>query len=149
MSEVNLDLLDSSIDELADLKGFEPIPAGTHKVSIKWDTKDINGMPSVILKLTVLEGIECSNSNEELPEPGRVADIAFMLTTKSGERNELGEGQLKEVVSSLQPYVGGDSPRAVMENSEGAEVIATLKVRANKNDPDQKFNQIKSIVWPE
>tara|TARA_B100002003_G_scaffold237838_1_gene255398 strand:- start:423 stop:869 length:447 start_codon:yes stop_codon:yes gene_type:complete len=146
MSEVNFDLLDTSIDELADLKGFEPIPAGSHRLQISWDKKAINDVPSVILKLKVMETLEMANSNEEEPEVGKEADIAFMMLTKDGEVNEISQGQLKEVLKVLREAVGGDTPNEIMEASDGAEVCATLKIRANKNDPDQKFNQIRK-VW--
>jgi len=146
MSEVNFDLLDTSIDELADLKGFEPIPAGSHRLQISWDKKAINDVPSVILKLKVMETLEMANSNEEEPEVGKEADIAFMMLTKDGEPNEISQGQLKEVLKVLREAVGGDTANEIMEASDGAEVCATLKIRTNKNDPDQKFNQIRK-VW--
>ena len=46
----------------------------------------------------------------------------------------------------LAPTFGGDTTREVIENSQGAEVVATLKVRASKNDPDSKFNEIKALL---
>lgn len=149
MSDFNFDLLDQSIDELADLEGFEPLPAGTHRVSINWDTKEINDKPAVTLSMKLLECIECSDSRQEPPEPGKTSDIAYLLKKDDGEDNKISQGQLKEVLLALQPYVGGDLSREIMENSDGAEVIVTLKVRPSKKDPDQKFNDIKSLVWPE
>lgn len=145
MSDVNFDLLDSSIDELADLESFSPIPAGTHRLSIAWESKEVNNKPGVALKMTVLETLEMSNSAEEPPEPGKKGDILFLLAKDDGTPNTIGQGQLKEVLRVLRESVGGDNLKEVMENSEGAEVVATLKIRANKNDPDQKFNQIKAL----
>lgn len=145
MSDVNFDLLDGSIDELADLEAFSPIPAGTHKVSIKWDTKAINEKPAVTMKMTVLETIEMASSTEEPPEAGKEADMAFILTKDDGEPNTMGQGQLKEILSTLRETFGGDTGRETMEASDGAEVMVTLKVRASKNDPDQKFNGIKKL----
>jgi hypothetical protein len=146
MSEVNFDLLDNSIDELADLEEFSPIPAGTHKIAIGWDTKEVNGKPGVVMGMTVLETIEMSNSSEEAPEAGKKSDILFLLRKDDGTANTMGQGQLKEIINVLKESFGGDNPREVMENSDGAEVVVTLKVRANKNDPDQKFNQVKSLL---
>lgn len=149
MNQVNFDLLDDTIDALADLEAFEPLPAGTHRVSISWATKEINGKPAVTQTLTLLEVLELVDTSKELPEPGAKSDIAYILKKDDGEPNTMGQGQLKEVLRTLQLYVGGKSSVDIMDASEGAEVIVTLKVRANKNDPDQKFNQIKSLVWPE
>lgn len=148
MSEVNFDLLDGSIDDLADLEAFSPIPAGTHKISIKWDTKEINGKPAVTMKMTTLETVEMASSSEEPPEAGKQADVAFLLLKDDGEPNTMGQGQLKEILSALRETFGGDTGRETMEASDGAEVMVTLKVRASKNDPDQKFNNIKKL-WVE
>lgn len=146
MSDVNFDLLDNSIDELADLESFSPIPAGTHRLAIGWETKEINNKPGVVMKMTVLETIEMSDSSAEPPEAGKKADILFLLQKEDGTPNTIGQGQLKEIISVLREKFGGDNVREVMDNTDGAEVIATLKVRANKNDPDQKFNQVKAIA---
>lgn len=146
--EVDFDLLDSSVSDLADLKGFEPLPAGSYKLAIKWEKKAINDSPAVILKLTVIEVLELADSSGIPPEAGATTDVAFILKKKDGGRNEVGEGQLKQVVSVLQPVFGGTSIKEVMEASEGAEILATMKVRVNKNDPDQKYNSIKSCEIP-
>lgn len=145
MSNVNFDLLDSSVEDLLDSEGFSPIPAGTHRAIIGWDTKEINDKPAVILSLKVVETLEMASSSESAPEPGKSSDIAFILLDKNGERNSISESQLKEIVTALSPTFGGGSVRETMTNSEGAEVIVTLKVRASKKDPDQKFNQIVTI----
>ena len=146
MSDVNFDLLDSSVEDLAELEGFAPIPAGTHRLAIGWETKDINGKPSVILKMEVLETLEMANVSDEAPDPGKKSDVAFMLTKDNGEANTMGQGQLRAVIESLAESFGGDTTRETMEASEGAEVVATLKIRANKNDPDQKFNNIVTLA---
>jgi len=149
MTESNFDLLDSTIDELADLEAFTPIPAGSHLLIITWETKEINDKPSVIMGLKVVETLEMANAAEEAPEPGKTSDIAFILVKDDGEPNTMGQGQLKEVLTALQPTFGGDSLRETMEASNNAEVVATLKVRANKKDPDQKYNSIVTIAVPE
>ena len=146
MSDVNFDLLDSSVEDLAELEAFTPIPAGTHRLSIGWETKDINNKPSVILKMEVLETLEMANTNEEAPAAGKKADVAFMLLKDDGTPNTMGQGQLRAVIESLVESFGGDTTRETMEASEGAEVVATLKIRVNKNDPDQKFNNIVTLA---
>lgn len=154
MSEVDFSILDGSIDELADLKGFEPLPAGSYKLGLEWKEKAINDMPAVVLTLKVEEVMELADKSLSPPEVGATADIAFILRIKdkqTGEakRSEIGEGQLKEVVKVLAPTFGGANIRETMAASNGASMLATLKVRANKNDPDQKFNQIKACSLPE
>ena len=156
MSEVNtnpdFDLLDGSVDELADLKGFEPFPEGSYKLSINWNQKEINDCPAVILKLTCVEVLELSDKTKEAPEVGKSVDIAYIYKRKDKNdpkklvRNEVAEGQLKEVLQVLQPVFTAANNRELMAASEGAEIAATLKVRADKNDPDKKYNQIKECA---
>jgi len=149
-----LNLLDSSIDELADLEKFTPIPAGSHRVRLEWTFPEHETDVVVQLKLTVVETLEMANSAEEAPEPGKSGNIRFALQrkdgspilTQSGKVNTFGQGQLKEVIQVLQPVFGGSTTREVIENSQGAEVVAMLKVRASKNDPDSKFNEIKALI---
>lgn len=153
MSE-SFSLLDSSIDELADLEKFTPIPAGTHKLTFNWSKPDDEEKVIVALKMTVVETLEMANSSEPEPEPGKTSNMRFTLSMKdgspvmsqSGKPNLFGQGQLKEILLALQPVFGGATLQEVMDNSEGAEVIATLKVRPSKNDPDNKFNEIKAIL---
>lgn len=149
MTDVNFDMLDRAIDELPDLKGFEPLPAGTYRIAMGWEKKEVAEKPAVAFKMKVLETIELANKNDTPPEEGKEADLLFILTNNDGEESELGLGQLKQILSEVAPYVGGESASEVMENSEGAEVFVTLKVRANKKDPDQKFNSLKALAWPD
>lgn len=149
-----LNLLDSTIDELADLEKFSPIPAGTHKLRLQWSYPEHETQVVVQLKLEVVETLEMANSSEPVPEPGKSANIRFPLQNKdgtpiiakSGKPNTFGQGQLKEVVAVLAPHFGGGTLREVIDNSQGAEVVATLKTRAMKDDPDSKFNEIKAIL---
>jgi hypothetical protein len=70
----------------------------------------------------------------------------FLLKKDDGTPNKMGQGQLKEIVVALREVHGGDTIAQTMENSDGAEVVVTLKIRASKNDPDQKFNYIKTML---
>lgn len=150
-----LNLLDSSIDELADLERFTPIPAGSHKVRLTWSFPEHETQVVVQLKLEVVETLEMANSSEPVPEPGKSGNIRFPLqnkdgtpivSQKTGKPMTMGQGQLKEVIAILQPTFGGSTLREVIDNSQGAEVVAMLKVRASKDDPDVKFNEIRAIL---
>ena len=154
MSQDMLNLLDSSIDELADLEKFTPIPAGNHRLRLDWSFPEHETDVIVQLKLTVIETLEMASSAEAVPEPGKTGNIRFALQRKdgspimttAGKPNTFGQGQLKEIITVLAQTFGGNTTREVIENSDGAEVVATLRVRASKNDPDSKFNEIKALL---
>ena len=151
LNEELFELLDSSMEELADLEKFEPLPAGSHLCTLQWDRKDINGNPTVTAKFTLVETLEMANSSDPVPEPGKTADIAFMLTKKDKNTQEtvantIGQGQLKEVLRVLKETFGGETPNQIIENSQGAQVAVVFKVRASKDDPDTKYNSIKALT---
>ena len=147
MSEANFDLLDENLDELADLEGFEPIPAGTFRLVINFSNETINDKPAVKLDLKVLEVLELSDSSLDADSYiGKSNNIAYILKKNDGGPNKVAQGQLKEVLSVLKETFGGDTVRDVMENSNGAEVTGTLKVRVDKNDPTRRSNEVVAIV---
>lgn len=147
--EMNFDLLDGTIDDLADLKAFEPLPKGSYLLAIKWSRKDINDMPALILDMSVIEVLELVDNSKEPPATGATTNIAFILKKKDGGRNEVSEGQLKEIVKVLAPVVGGATIGEIITNSEGAQIVATIGIRTSKDDPDKKYNIIKSCAMPE
>lgn len=145
------DLLDESLDNLADLEKFEPFPAGSHQVSLSFLTEESNGLPVVKMNMTMVESLELANSTDVPPEPGKKVGMSYFLKMKDKQTqeivpNKVGQGQLKEILKVLAETFGGANPREIMANSEGANVAVTLKVRASKDDADVKFNTLKAIA---
>ena len=104
------------------------------------------------------EVLELSNPTKDTaPEPGKKVNFRFpiemrdgtpIITQKgpnAGKPMLFGQGQLKEVLAVLRETFGGSSPSEIMNASDGAEVAMTVAVKADKDDPDMKFNQIKSV----
>lgn len=151
-------LLDSTLEDLADLQKFEPLPVGSYRLSVNWDTPDNDEFVIVQLKLSNLECLEVPGVAEEsFPAVGKAATFHMRLQRKDGEPmvwkdgtpNTQDQGRFKEVLLALVPVFNPDGTltnRQMMEASEGAEVVATLGVRASKTDKDSKFNYIKNIA---
>ena len=142
----NFDILDATPEDLLIFEGFQPINAGHVKVSLKPEIdKDSNGRPAVRLTLTLLEFIAPANPEEKLVEQGHKTTIFYSLYKKDGKPNQVGQGQLRQVVEVLRPVFGqeGSTNREILEASAGAEMECVLKVRVNKDDPDMKSNTIK------
>lgn len=148
-----LDLLDAELEDLAELERFTPIPAGSHICTLDWSFPDHESQVIVALKLTVVETAEMASMSEDAPEPGKTSMIRFALQNKDGTPimtekggvNTFGQGQLREVLTMLQPTVGGSKTREIIENSQGATALVHLAVRASKKDPESKFNTIKGL----
>lgn len=147
------DLLDGTLDDLADMPEFKPFPAGAHTCKLNWKIEPINDIPTVKLKLTYVETLELAHLEDVPPKVGDTTEIAFMLKKKDGTKNELGEGQWKEILTSLKAGgVGGEGAtnRQVMEASEGMEVVVNTTVRRQVNKDDKTdikyYTGIKSVV---
>lgn len=150
MSDI-FDLLDESLDNLSDLEKFEPLPAGAHLATVGFHNEDNNGLPVVVMGLTLVETLELANSTDAMPEPGKKINLKYFLRFKDKQTqeivpNKVGQGQLKEILRVLQEAAGGSSPKEIMEAAEGMQIAVTLKVRPSKDDPDVKFNTVKAVA---
>lgn len=151
-------LLDMNMDDLADLQKFEPLPKGSYKFSMGWELPDHEEYRIVQLKLTMMEILDIPGVQEEnFPAIGKAATFYMRVQRLDGEPmvwedgtpNTQDQGRLKEVLKALAPVFNPEGTlniQQLMEATEGAEVVATLGVRASKKDKDQKFNEIKLIA---
>lgn len=147
MENTNFDILDATPEDLLIFEGFKPINAGHARLALGIEIdKDKSNRPAVRIKLKLVEMIAPADPTEEMVEPGHETTIFYSLFTKDGKPNQMGQGQLRELVEVLRPVFGqeGSTNREILEASQGAEITAVLKVRTNKDDPDQKSNTIKS-----
>lgn len=149
------DLLDGTLDDLADAPAFKPFPAGAHMLKINWITdQPINDIPTVKLKLTYVEVAELANQEDALPAVGDTTEVAYMLKKKDADgklvANELAQGQLKEVISSLKAGLGLEiaTNREVMAASESMEVLVSTTVRVDKRDKNdlKYYTAVKSVA---
>jgi len=141
MSEFNIDnILDGTLDDLADLPEFKPFPAGTHKAIMKMEQKVVNKHPSIEVSLKALETVELpSGSDAEPVSVGQEASVLYMLD------NELGQGKFKKLLQMLATTYGADKTnRQIMEESQGAEVLVVTTLRPNK-DKTKMYMDIDAV----
>ena len=137
MSESNTDfsdLMDKTLDDLADLPSFKPFPAGAHVAILTWERKEINSKPSIIANFKYVENVELTDPTAKVPAEGDTAQVAFILKNNDGQRNEISEGQWKKMCTELQPDFGGDSIGEIMQNSQNGKVLIVTKVKENKQN---------------
>lgn len=144
------DLLNSSVDQLADLKEFKPLPVGQYRMIFDWEKSE--APLGVRMTLRVQEVIELADPSEEnmadASAPDAKETILFAFFNKDGEPNSFGQGQLKLIVSDvLAPVFGGNNTGETLNNAKGAEVIAVLAHRSNTKDGETKtYPSLKSLV---
>lgn len=142
-------LLNSTVDDLIDLKEFKPLPIGQYRMIFDWE-KSTNPL-GVRIHLRVQEVIELADTSEEniaqTQEPDAKETLLFNFFTKDGEANSFGQGELKKIVAEvLMPTFGGNSTMETLDNAKGAEVIVTLAHRSSTKDGETKvYPSLKSI----
>jgi len=132
-------LLDSNIDDLADLPEFAVFPNGVHRVTINWESKEVNKHPCLELKMTALETVELANAADTPLAAGTESSVLFMLD------NEFGQGKMKEVMKVLAEACGTKSIKETMEVSKGMEVQVVTKVRQNK-EKTQSYTDVTKVI---
>lgn len=133
-------ILDSSIDDLADLPEFAVFPNGVHRVIIDFESKEVNKHPCVELKMKAVETIELANPAADTPlEAGTESSVLFMLD------NEFGQGKFKSIVKTLAEACGTSSIKETVEAAKGMEVQVVCKVRQNK-DKTQSYTDVTKVI---
>jgi hypothetical protein len=138
MSDMNA-LLDANLDDLADLPEFGVFPNGTHRVTVSFESKEVNKHPCIELNMVAIETVELANPSDTPLTAGTNGSVLYMLD------NEFGQGKLKEVIKPFAAHLGVSSIRDVMEQSKGMEVTVVCKVRQNK-DKTQSYTDVTKVL---
>lgn len=142
-------LLDGTLDDLADVPSFKPFAAGTHIATLELSPKAIAGKPAVEWKLTHVETLELANPEDVPPNVGDTCSGAFIFIGKDGTKNEIAEGQFKEMMAPLAANFGTSSNRDTMAAAQGCTVAVTMSQREGKkgtNSEGKFFATIESLV---
>lgn len=135
------DLLDSAIDDLADIPEFKTFPNGVHKVTVKFAEKEVNKHPCVELSMSAVETVELTNPAESEPlNPGDEGSVLYMLD------NEIGQGKLKKILKVFADEFGTASLRDTMNAAQGSEVFAVCKGRVDKKNGNV-YNDIVRVYF--
>jgi hypothetical protein len=133
-------ILDSSIDDLADLPEFQVFPNGVHKVIISWESKEVNKHPCMELKMKAVETVELANPAADSPlAAGTESSVLFMLD------NEFGQGKFKSIIKQIAEATGSTKISEAVEASNGMEVQVVCKVRQNK-DKSQSYTDVTKVI---
>ena len=133
-------LLDSEIDDLADLPEFAVFPAGVHRVIINWESKVVNKNPCLELKMKALETVELAETTDTPLVAGTESSVLFQLN------NEFGQGKMKELMATLASHCGTTKIKETMEACAGMEVQVVTKVRQNKEKTAKYTDVVKIII---
>tara|TARA_R110000744_G_scaffold222789_1_gene341618 strand:- start:186 stop:611 length:426 start_codon:yes stop_codon:yes gene_type:complete len=133
-------LLDTKLDDLADLPEFKSFPRGAHRVLATFAMKEINDKPAVDLSFTLIETEELSDPQDAMPKAGDVSSTMFMLG------NEFGVGNLKKCALPFQEALQLETIRDVIDQVKDVECIIVTSLRADKNDKEKFYLVVKEIA---
>lgn len=132
-------LLDSTLDDLADLPEFKVFPNGAHRVTVNFEIKEVNGKSAVELKMRALETMELQDPTATPLAAGDEGSVLYMLN------NEFGQGGLKVILKPLAQGFGTSGIRDTMEAAADAECVVVTKQRQNK-DKTQTYLSVTNIA---
>lgn len=144
-------LLDGTLDDLADMPEFKPFPVGAHRVTINLEQKTVGEIPSIEVKITALETVELTDPEAAPCMAGDSTNVLFMLYRKDDKTNklvpnDLGQGQFKNLISSLAPsFPELTSTRQIMEAANNMECLVSTGQRFDKKDRSKVYTSIESI----
>ena len=131
-------LLDATLDDLADIPSIQIYPACVHKATISFKIDDKKS--AVQVGFTYVEPLELSDPTAVAPEAGSKNGLYLGLKKKDGTPNEYAQGSLKMIATAMKERFPGNSTREVLEAAEGAEVAIVTKVRYCKGQYEGKDN---------
>lgn len=124
-------LMDSSLDNLADLPAFEVPPLGHYKLALTLENKVVNEHPAITANLVVQEVLELADANDKRPELGAKFSQLFMMD------NEFGQGGFKEFIKPISAglNMGSSTVRDILGRcAQPVMIAATVKHRVHKED---------------
>jgi hypothetical protein len=140
------DLMDASIDDLADLPKFELPPMGHYKFSVSLAQKKVNEKKSIEATLVVDETLELANKDEQPVEAGSKFSALFNM------ENEWGQASFKEFVTPIAKALGYKSVGDAIRQCQNVKIAAVLKHRVHKEDREKpaeeqrKYPNLKDIT---
>lgn len=130
---MNIDqLLDGTLDDLADMPEFKPFPPGTHRITLKIEVKKVNEDTAAEVSMTALETIELADPTGTPLAAGDSTNVLYFLSHKNPKVAEMGQGQFKELMKALAEHFGAKSNRELIAEGNGAECIVVTSLRSNK-----------------
>lgn len=131
-------ILDQTLDDLADMPSISLFPNGAHKVTMEFKVDPVKA--SVMATMTYIEPLELSDPTSGTPAAGDKNSVFFNLKKKDGTPNTYAQGALKELLKPLQATFGGATTTEILEASKGAEVAVVTKIRVGKGEYEGRDN---------
>lgn len=141
------DILDKSIDDLADLPEFKAPHEGVYGLRVSVEMKVINEKPAFIAHFVVNDCKELANAAEvpesEISKAGDKFDIAFIVKDKDGNKNEIAEGFFKKFMAPFHAHYNEKSIKVLITGplAEGVDITAKVS-RKKRRGEEEKYDPV-------
>lgn len=134
-------LMDASLDDVADLPPFIAPPKGHYALMLeKFEQKVVNDKPAVSMNLVVVSTLELANKSEEAVKDGTKFNLLFMMD------NEFGQGAFKAIAKPLAAGLGMGAPKVSdILALTNISIKAAVGQRADKKDKDKVYSSIGNL----
>lgn len=141
--EFNLSMLDGrSLDDIADIAGFEvPVP-GIYTLELSTKLKVINDADFIEVSFKT---IECIQQNDDALAPTMAGTMFSTLTDVSSDQSL---GYFKKLVAPVAAHFGENNLLTLVTETLAEPVIVTAKVkrRKDKEDPEKFYPDVSNLV---
>jgi hypothetical protein len=150
--EFDLALLDTDLDDIETLPGFETPSAGQYVLKLTTALKKVNKNINIETSYELVECIKKDNDSDPDSMPG--TKFSQLYTIKSGdtdpekkkEAERMGKGKLKELLLGIAESTGeGNLMILVRDVIASCIVTATVKRRQDREDKERFYPVIKNL----
>jgi hypothetical protein len=140
-NQINMSLLDKSIDDIEDLAGFEtPVP-GIYTLKFSTSLKQVNNKDCVSCDFEVIDCLEQNNPEDAPTKPGTKFNTLHQL------ENDIALGKLKEMLQPIsQHFSVSNLATLVTETCKDLIVAGKVKRRKDKTDPDKFYADVGALT---
>jgi len=142
MSDLD-NILDLTLDDIADLPSYRPFAAGAHQVLVTMESKEVANKPSIEAKFKLIATMELADENlaeEDKPKEGDEANTLFFLD------NEIGLGKFKAFANNFAEFAGTRNLKEIVEAVTEVECVLMNGVKADKNDKTKFYLDVKECT---
>ena len=151
--ELDLSLLDMSMDDIETLPGFETPSVGEYILQMTSSLKKINKNTVVETAFELIECIKKDNAADPDSAVGTKFSNIYTIISgdadadKAAEAQRMGKGKLKELLLGVAEATSQDNLGVLIRDVVGSAVVrATVKRRQDKEDKEKFYPIIKNLM---
>lgn len=140
-----IDMLDETLDDLADLPSNQPFAPGAYQVKLKV-RRNPKKAGSYVVEMIHAATVELASPDSVEPKEGDKSTVFISTKKKDGTVNEFGQGQLKIVLKPIGAMLGTSSINEILEaTKDGVDAVVVVGVRKSKDEQYDDQQDIKSV----